>query len=80
MRQEYRIKCDGCGSLNSNMEAIRTCGFCEKEGCIDCVKYRTIMKGIINTWIHNKNTSNYGRSCLEQYYMECKNRSIDPDL
>lgn len=80
MHQVTGVKCDGCGMIHPSIERIRTCGFCENEGCIDCVKFRSVMKGIISTWIHNKNTLNYGRSCLEQYYLTCKDREVDPDF
>ncbi len=80
MKEIYAIKCDSCGYLQKTTEALRTCGFCEGEGCMDCVRHRTLMKGIISTWIHNKNTINYGRSCMEEYNRTCTERNIDPDF
>lgn len=80
MKEIHVIKCDSCGYLQQNVSQIRTCGFCEQEGCIECVRHRITKKGLINTWLHTKNTSNYGRSCMEEFELECKARSIDPDL
>jgi len=80
MHEVISIRCDGCRSLHDSTLSIRKCGYCEQEGCIDCVKHYSLLKGLINTWIHIKNTSNYGRSCLEDFHIQCKDREIDPDL